>query len=82
MNDKKTNDQTANIYDNDQKCFVTASWESIRVGQIIKVNKEEIVPADIIILETLDSNHLCYIDESSITGVFDSFKIKTACLDT
>lgn len=82
INDTKTNNQTAHIYDADQKCFISTSWKNIRVGQIIKVNKEEIVPADIIILETLDSNHLCYIDESSITGVFDAFKIKNACIDT
>lgn len=81
-NDNKTNNQAAHIYDNDLKSFVSTSWKNIRVGQIIKVNKDEIVPADIIILETLDSNHLCYIDESSITGVFDAFKIKRACIDT
>lgn len=82
INDNQTNSQIAHIYDADQKSFISTSWKNIRVGQVIKVNKEEIVPADILILETLDSNHLCYIDESSITGVFDAFKIKTACIDT
>jgi len=43
---------------------------------------DEIVPADMIILETLDPNHTCNVDESSITGVFDKFKFKKACVDT
>jgi len=40
------------------------------------------VPADMIILETMDSNHQCYVDISSINGVFDQFSIKKACTDT
>lgn len=82
LNDRRTNSQQTNIYDFEQKCFVGSVWSEIRVGHIVKVNKEEIVPADIVIIETLDSNHYCYIDESSITGVFDAFKIKRSCLDT
>lgn len=27
-------------------------------------------------------NHICNVDESSITGVFDKFKFKKACIDT
>lgn len=35
-----------------------------------------------ILLETMDSNHLCYVDVSAITGIFDKFLIKKACSDT
>jgi magnesium-transporting ATPase (P-type)/class 3 adenylate cyclase len=82
QNDLKTNSQTANIYDMEHRCFVTATWSDIRVGHIIKVNKDEIVPADIVILETMDSHHTCDVDVSAITGVFDSFMIKKSCTDT
>lgn len=30
----------------------------------------------------MDSNHLCYVDVSAITGIFDKFLIKKACTDT
>lgn len=79
---KETNNQTAYFYDHDSKSFISTSWKKLRVGHIIRVNREEIVPADMIILESMDVDHLCYIDESSITGVFDSYKIKTAFIDT
>lgn len=35
-----------------------------------------------IILDTIDRNHLCYLDVSAITGVFDRLVIKKACNDT
>ena len=82
INDRNTNNQQTQIYDHELKCFVSTTWKEVRVGQIIKLSKDEIVPADMIILETLDTSHVCYIDESSITGVFDAFKIKRSCNDT
>jgi len=30
----------------------------------------------------MDSNHICYVDVSAITGIFDKFLIKKACTDT
>lgn len=82
LNDRKTNSQITYVYNNDIKSFVSTHWKDIRVGHIIRLNKDEIVPADIICLESLDTSHLCYVDESSITGVFDCFKLKRACVDT
>jgi magnesium-transporting ATPase (P-type) len=61
---------------------VTTAWIDIRVGHIIRVNQNEIVPADMIILETMDSKHQCYVDVSAINGVFDRFITKKACSDT
>ena len=41
---------------------------------------DEIVPADMILLEVVHPNHECNVDESSITGVYDKFKFKKAFL--
>ena len=82
INDYKVNNQIAHIYDNGHKKFVDLTWKEIKVGQIIKVLKDEIVPADIILLESMDHKHQCYLDNSSINGNFDQFTIKKACNDT
>jgi magnesium-transporting ATPase (P-type) len=66
----------------ENKCFVTATWSDIRVGHIIRVNRNDIVPADMVIMETMDSKHQCYVDVSAINGVFDRFITKKACSDT
>ena len=82
INDLKVNNQTAHIFDNEQKVFVDKHWKEIQVGQILKINKDEVVPADIIVLEAMDHKHQCYVDNSSINGNFDMFTIKKACNDT
>jgi len=82
LNDNKVNNQIAHIYDNIKKKFVDSTWKEIKVGHILKIYKNEIIPADIILLESMDSKHQCYIDNSSINGNFDMFRIKKACNDT
>ena len=82
INDYKVNNQIAHIYDIETRKFVDTTWKRIKVGQIIKVLKDEVVPADIVLLESMDHKHQCYLDNSSINGNFDNFKIKKACNDT
>ena len=82
INDYKVNNQIAHIYDNEQRKFIDTTWKEIKVGQIIKILKDEVVPADIILLESMDHKHQCYLDNSSINGNFDMFTIKKACNDT
>ena len=82
MNDLKINNQTCRIYDNESRKFVDDTWKNIKVGNIICVKKDEVVPADMIILEALDHHHHCYLDYSSVNGIFDSFVMKKACADT
>ena len=54
----------ARVYDNEKKKFIEKPWKKIQVGNIICVKKDEVVPADMIILESLDHNHQCYLDYS------------------
>ena len=82
INDCKVNNQIAHIYDNEKRMFVDTTWKAIKVGQIIKICKDEVVPADIIVLESMDHKHQCYLDNSSINGNFDMFTTKKACNDT
>ena len=82
INDYKVNNQIAHLYDTEQRKFIDTAWKRIKVGQIVKVLKDEVVPADIIVLESMDHKHQCYLDNSSINGNFDMFNIKRACNDT
>lgn len=81
-NDKKVNNQITYIYDCENKSFLKAKWKNVLPGHIIKVNKEETVPADMLILEVSNSGHKCYVDTSGITGCFSQLSVKTACNDT
>jgi P-type E1-E2 ATPase len=52
-------------------------WQEIKVGDIIKVNNEEFLPADLVILSTSDSKGSCYIETKNLDGE-TNLKIKSA----
>ena len=82
LNDLKINNQRALKYDLEERKFINDKWQNLNVGNIIKVNKNEVVPADMIILDSQNHNHECFCDYSSINGNFDNFDLKKACNDT
>lgn len=44
-------------------------WRDVECGDIVKMGKDEPIPADIIILSTSDTEHgLCFIDTCNIDG--------------
>jgi len=43
-------------------------WQDLRVGDIIKLNRDEAVPADIIILDTNGINGVAYVETSALDG--------------
>ncbi|GMH87334.1 hypothetical protein TL16_g10823 [Triparma laevis f. inornata] len=61
---------------NQQKCRVVAGgkeeekiWRNVEVGDIMKISKDDPIPADMIILSTTDTHHgLCFIDTCNIDG--------------
>ncbi|GMH77774.1 hypothetical protein TrST_g13861 [Triparma strigata] len=65
-------DEEANM----QKCKVIVDgkevekiWRNVEVGDIMKVKKDDPIPADMIILSTTDTEHgLCFIDTCNIDG--------------
>eukprot|EP01025_Chloroclados_australasicus_P048093 TRINITY_DN5435_c0_g1_i1.p1 TRINITY_DN5435_c0_g1~~TRINITY_DN5435_c0_g1_i1.p1 ORF type:complete len:1141 (+),score=150.88 TRINITY_DN5435_c0_g1_i1:186-3608(+) len=44
------------------------AWKDIHVGDIIKVRRDQEVPADMVLLSSGDSDHLCYIETANLDG--------------
>jgi len=65
-NDKKANETLISVYKLPkflkEKCYL------INVGNIIKVIKDEMVPADLLIIKTSLHNGFCYMQTSNIDG--------------
>eukprot|EP01087_Luapelamoeba_hula_P011965 TRINITY_DN3328_c0_g1_i1.p1 TRINITY_DN3328_c0_g1~~TRINITY_DN3328_c0_g1_i1.p1 ORF type:complete len:1409 (-),score=234.21 TRINITY_DN3328_c0_g1_i1:104-4330(-) len=45
-----------------------ARWKNVRVGQIVRVKRNEMLPADLLILNTSDPEAICYIETANLDG--------------
>ena len=63
--------------------FEPMPWESLRMGDIIKVKENEEFPADVLILDSINSSndHKCYV-RGGISDDFNVPSIKKACEGT
>jgi phospholipid-translocating ATPase len=48
--------------------WATVKWQSLQVGDIIKLDRDEAVPADIVLLSSTGNNSLAYIETMALDG--------------
>ena len=48
--------------------FVTNAWDQLRVGDIVKVQKDEFFPADLILLSSSYDDGICYVETMNLDG--------------
>ena len=46
----------------------SVKWSELIVGNIIKIKKNETIPADILIIKTSSLNHFCYMQTTNLDG--------------
>lgn len=75
LSDVKINSTLAHKLSYNQ--FIDIKWEDILVGDIIKVYKNEQIPADIVLISTSDLNGMAFIDTCNLDGE-TNLKVKQA----
>ena len=77
--DEEENNKETIVYQ--QGSFETKRWKDVRVGQIVKVVKNQFFPADLVLLSSSDYRKgICFIETKNLDGE-TNLKTKNVCDD-
>ncbi|TFK44439.1 calcium transporting ATPase [Crucibulum laeve] len=61
--------------------FIDKKWKDIRVGDVVRLESDDFIPADMILISSSEPEGLCYIETSNLDGE-TNLKIKQASPQT
>ena len=64
--DQADNSQKSQCYNKHE--FAEIKWKDIKQGDFIKIKKEEVIPADVMVLICSSSSGISYVETSSLDG--------------
>ncbi|XP_077093526.1 phospholipid-transporting ATPase VD isoform X2 [Siphateles boraxobius] len=66
--DQKVNNCLCDVYDRKHLRYVERRWAEVCVGDLVRLCCNEIIPADMVLLHSSDSNGVCHIETANLDG--------------
>ncbi|KAI8031983.1 putative phospholipid-transporting ATPase 8 [Camellia lanceoleosa] len=66
--DIEANNRKVKVYDNKSGTFYETKWKKLRVGDLVKVCKDEYFPADLFLLSSSHEDGICHVETTNLDG--------------
>ncbi|KAL6960593.1 putative phospholipid-transporting ATPase 8 [Sarracenia purpurea var. burkii] len=66
--DIEANNRKVEVYDNRSGTFIETQWKKLRVGDLVKVYKDEFFPADLLLVTSSYEDGICYVETMNLDG--------------
>ncbi|XP_059673485.1 phospholipid-transporting ATPase VD [Gavia stellata] len=66
--DKQINNLLTKVYSRKEKKYIDECWKNVNVGDFIRLSRNEIIPADMVLLYSSDLDGICYVETAGLDG--------------
>ncbi|EGI67516.1 Putative phospholipid-transporting ATPase VA [Acromyrmex echinatior] len=66
--DRRVNNSTCRVYVREGDRYMKVTWKDVKVGDLVHLSNNELVPADLLLLRSSDPQGLAYLDTCNLDG--------------